>query len=204
MARSGRHASSSDMLGKAPRRYLNARDGLLHTQITQGEAYISAQENEVVTTILGSCVAACIRDPVARVGGMNHFLLPEGSGRDRAAMRYGVHSMELLINALLGHGAQRDRLEAKLFGGANVIASQSGIGWRNAEFAERFLADEGVPVVGGDLRGHAPRRIQYWPASGRARQQAIVTDAATLVSRELSEAQQEYNNAGEADNVELF
>lgn len=204
MTRRAGSVPPSDTLGNAPRRYLNARDGLWHTQITQGEAYVSAEEDEVVSTILGSCVAACIRDPITRVGGMNHFLLPEGSGEDRAAMRYGVHSMELLINALLSRGAQRDRLEAKLFGGANVMASLSGVGWRNADFAERFLAEEGIAVVGGDLRGHAPRRIQYWPASGRARQQAITTDAATLVRRELSEARQECNSAEQANDVELF
>lgn len=191
-------------VARSPRRFLNPRDGLWYTQITQGEAHVTADENEVITTILGSCVAACIRDPIARVGGMNHFLLPDGNGRDRDAMRYGVHSMELLINAILNRGGARDRLEAKLFGGANVMASLSGVGWKNADFAERFLRAEGIAVVGGDLRGTSPRRVQFWPVSGRARQLAIATDAQNLVQEELREARREISTTVEDNDVELF
>jgi len=194
---------SADALGQAPRRYLDPRDGCWHTQITQGEAYVTADENEVLSTVLGSCVAACIRDPVLRIGGMNHFLLPEGDGTGDV-MRYGVHSMELLINGILNRGAARERLEAKLFGGANVIAALSGIGSRNADFAERFLLDEGIKIVGGDLRGTAPRRIQYWPATGRARQLSIATDARQLVQQELQEARVERRDAEQENDVELF
>ncbi|MBW8813131.1 MAG: chemotaxis protein CheD [Caulobacterales bacterium] len=121
-----------------------------------------------MTTILGSCVAACMRDPVARVGGMNHFLLPGESGD--AGMRYGVQSMELLVNALLRMGARRERLEVKLFGGAHLIDGLTDVGGQNAAFAERFVRDEGLSFAGGSLRGDRARRIQYWPASGRARQ----------------------------------
>jgi chemotaxis protein CheD len=188
----------------APRRFLNPRDGLWHTQITQGEYHVSAEENEVLTTVLGSCVSACIRDPVRRVGGMNHFLLPEGDALAGGAMRYGVHAMERLINALLGRGAVRERLEAKLFGGANVMASLSGVGWRNAEFAERFLEQEGIRIVGGDLRGSAPRRIQFWPATGRARQLAIAADAQRLMQQEITQARAGYQASEEDSDLELF
>lgn len=190
--------------GSSPRRFLNPRDGFWHTQITQGESYISADNNEVLTTVLGSCVAACIRDPVRRIGGMNHFLLPEGSGHDSSALRYGVHAMECLINALLSRGAARERLEAKLFGGANVMASLAGVGWRNAEFAERFLEQEGICVVGGDLRGTAPRRIQFWPTTGRARQLAIATDVQRLMQQEISEARAVLRDDKEDNDLELF
>ena len=98
----------------------------------------------------------------------------------------------------------RERLQAKLFGGANVMASLSGVGWRNADFAERFLEQEGIAVVGGDLRGTAPRRIQYWPKSGRARQLAIATDAQRLVQQELREARAECKATEEDCDVELF
>jgi chemotaxis protein CheD len=135
--------------------------------VIQGEFHI-ADEDVVMTTILGSCVAACMRDPVARVGGMNHFLLPGESGD--ASMRYGVQSMELLVNALLRMGARRERLEVKLFGGAHLIDGLSDVGGQNAAFAERFVRDEGLSFAGGSLRGDRARRIQYWPASGRARQ----------------------------------
>ena len=130
-------------------------------------------------TILGSCVAACVRDPVAGVGGMNHFLLPgdkETAGVEGGpqALRYGVQSMELLLNALYRMGARRERLEVKLFGGARVIDGLSDVGQQNAAFAERFLQAEGITLMGGSLRGERARRIQFWPVSGRVRQMALV------------------------------
>lgn len=146
--------------------------------IVQGEYFVTDDGNVVVTTLLGSCVAACIRDPIARVGGMNHFLLPapEVRVRDNDAERYGVHLMELLVNGLLQRGARRDRLEAKLFGGARTVEGLSDIGARNAAFAERFLRNEDIVIVGGSLGGESGRRVQYWPVSGRARQAIMSAD----------------------------
>ena len=139
--------------------------------VVQGEQHVDTSANVVLTTILGSCVAACMRDPVAGVGGMNHFLLPHGEGtQTSASLHAGVHAMELLVNGLLQRGARRDRLEAKLFGGARMIAGLTDIGRRNAEFAETFLQREGIAFAGGSLGGNHARRIQYWPGSGRARQ----------------------------------
>jgi len=183
-----------------PRRFLNPQDGCWHVQVTQGETYVSGDGNEILTTVLGSCIAACIRDPLARLGGMNHFLLAHG-GRDDA--RYGVHAMEILINGLLARGAARARLEAKLFGGAKVMAGLSDIGHANAAFAESFLAAEGIPLVGGHLRGTAARRIQYWPVSGRARQRAMPGGEALAV-RELFVGELAAAGPGEAGDVELF
>jgi chemotaxis protein CheD len=142
--------------------------------IVQGEFKVSEDSNVVLTTLLGSCVAACIRDPVAGVGGMNHFLLPgaeAGSAKD--SERFGVHLMELLLNGLMRQGAQRDRLEAKLFGGARMMNGLSDIGAKNAAFAKRFLVYEGIRIVGGDSGGAQGRRIQFWPVSGRALQSYI-------------------------------
>jgi chemotaxis protein CheD len=146
----------------------------LRLHVGQGEHRVSADPSVVLTTILGSCVAACICDPVARVGGMNHFLLPEGAGRGTdAGRRYGAYAMELLINEVLKAGARRERLEAKLFGGGRMFDSLMDVGRANADFAERFLADEGVRIVGGSLRGSGSRRIHYWPTTGRALQRAV-------------------------------
>ena len=136
--------------------------------VIQGEFHVSDGDDVIMTTILGSCVAACMRDCVARVGGMNHFLLPGAAGD--AGMRYGVQSMELLVNALLRMGARRERLEVKLFGGAHLFDGLSDVGAQNAAFAERFLKDEGLTYLGGSLRGDRARRVQFWPLSGRARQ----------------------------------
>src|ERR1700742_4624683 len=130
----------------APRRFLNPQDGCWHVQVTQGETYVTGDAREVLTTVLGSCIAACIRDPKAQVGGMNHFLLAQGRGHDRDATRYGVNAMEILINGLLKRGAARERLQAKLFGGASVIAGLSDVGASNVDFARKFLADEGIAL----------------------------------------------------------
>lgn len=154
----------------------------MRINVVQGEHHVSAHPEAVLTTLLGSCVAACIRDPIAGVGGMNHFLLPGGRARgtDREAQRYGVHAMELLVNALLGAGARRERLEAKLFGGARLIDGLTDIGSQNAEFALRFLAAEGIRHVGGSLLGEHGRKVQYWPVSGRARQSLMERDSAKV------------------------
>lgn len=147
----------------------------MRVHVVQGEHFVTDNPDAVLITLLGSCVAACIRDPVAGIGGMNHFLLPgsHSQGAERAAQRYGVHAMELLVNALLSNGARRERLEAKLFGGGRMFDSLQDVGRANADFAERFLHDEGIPVVGGSLRGQGGRRVQFWPSTGRALQRAL-------------------------------
>jgi chemotaxis protein CheD len=143
--------------------------------VIEGQFHVTDDPNLVLATVLGSCVAACLRDPVARIGGMNHFLLPGNGDRVQSgdAERYGVHLMELLVNGLMSQGAQRGRLEAKLFGGANTIFKSSDVGAMNANFAEHFLKNEGIAIVGGSLGGKSGRRVEYWPVSGRARQISI-------------------------------
>lgn len=197
-------ARALDDMPTGPRRFLNPQDGCWHVQLTQGDTYISGESDEVLTTVLGSCISACIRDNVAQVGGMNHFLLPEGSGSDRNAERYGVNAMELLINGLLKRGASRRNLEAKIFGGANVMAGLSNVGTRNAAFAEQFLADEGITLIGGSTGGDLPRRIRYWPLTGRASQLAL-REREQVARREMGEAALVKSRMGtEAHDVELF
>jgi chemotaxis protein CheD len=144
--------------------------------VIQGEYQIVSDPNVVLSTILGSCVAACLRDPEAGIGGMNHFLLPgdiPGEKRGSSwgeAERYGANLMELLINGLLKRGARHDRLEGKLFGGARMVERLSDIGAQNAAFARAFLANESIPIVAEHLGGMQGRRVEYYPVSGRARQ----------------------------------
>ena len=151
------------------------RSGERRVLVVQGEYHVSDDPSVVLTTLLGSCVAACIRDPSARVGGMNHFLLPGDSEEtpSRDAHRFGVHLMELLVNSLMQRGARRERLEAKLFGGGRMMKKLSDIGRLNADFAEQFLRHEGIKLVGGSVGGECGRRVQFWPVSGRARQVAL-------------------------------
>ncbi len=149
-------------------------EGERRHNIIQGEYKVSDDPGVVITTLLGSCVAACIRDPIAGVGGMNHFLVPGPEvGSAKETERFGVHLMELLLNGLMRQGAQRDRLEAKIFGGARMLCGLSDIGAKNAAFAKRFLAYEGIKVVGGDTGGERGRRLQFSPVSGRAMQSFI-------------------------------
>ncbi len=139
--------------------------------VAQGEVRVEADVEVCLTTVLGSCVAACIFDPVAGTGGMNHFLLAGDEGpRSGAAERYGAYQMEVLVNGLLSRGARRENLRGKLFGGARVGRGSHEIGAENAAFAKRFLAMENIPLVGGSLGGESARRVEFWPVGGRARQ----------------------------------
>ncbi|MDY8107776.1 chemotaxis protein CheD [Fulvimarina sp. 2208YS6-2-32] len=140
-----------------------------HTVI-QGQAYVTRQDI-VLTTLLGSCIAACICDREAGVGGMNHFLLPgeSNNGLGSRSESYGAYLMELLINGLLTKGARRHALQAKVFGGARTMDLMSDIGSRNAEFALEFLQTEGIACVCVDVGGVRGRRIEYWPQTGRSR-----------------------------------
>jgi len=155
--------------------------------IVQGENHVDSDPAVVLTTILGSCIAACIWDGVAGIGGMNHFLLP-GDGKHRQpggdAMRFGVHAMELLVNGLLRRGAQKKHMQAKLFGGARMIKGLTDIGELNANFAERFLREEGIMLAGGSLRGEQGRRIQFWPTTGRARQVLLARETESILNAE--------------------
>ncbi|WP_454711723.1 chemoreceptor glutamine deamidase CheD [Cupriavidus nantongensis] len=157
----------------ATRTYFDREFGKQAIKLLPNEYYVT-RDDVVLTTVLGSCVAACIRDEVAGVGGMNHFMLPDDDGSaDRmlsASMRYGSYALEVLINELLKMGARRERLEAKVFGGGAVLANMTtlNIGDRNADFVLRYLKTEEVRVAAQDLRGPHARRVSYFPIGGLA------------------------------------
>jgi chemotaxis protein CheD len=148
-------------------RYYDAKAEETVVKIFSGGYYVTDQPGEVICTILGSCVAACIRDPLKKIGGMNHFLLPSSNSDDSQSMRYGAYAMELLINEILKRGADRRRLEVKVFGGARVVAGLSDVGDRNVQFVTQFLHDEELPIVSKDLGDDYPRRVHYYPETGR-------------------------------------
>lgn len=154
--------------------YFDARLNAHVYKLLPGRFHV-ATADEIVATLLGSCVAACIYDPQHGIGGMNHFLLPDSAPEsDRAAMisagaRYGAFAMESLINALLTRGATRSRLKVKLFGGARVLAQMSDVGSRNIDFVRSFVSLEGLDVVAEDLGGDQPRKLLMYPSTGRVR-----------------------------------
>ena len=141
--------------------------------IIQGEYHVAGESDVLIGTLLGSCIAVCLHDVMAQVGGMNHFLLGEPAGQvripDADQQRYGIHAMELLINEMMRKGAVRSRLRAHLYGGANIVAGLGQIGSSNAAFAQRFIATEGIEVGRTNLGGKAARRVEFLPHLGKVR-----------------------------------
>jgi len=141
--------------------------------VAQGDSIASGDRDILFTTVLGSCVAVCLHDGRAGVGGMNHFLLAEpapiANEDARLLNRYGVHSMELLINEMLKQGAMRGHLKARIYGGATMRQGLGEIGNNNIQFARRFLANENIAILGEDVGGISARRIEFRPAAGLSR-----------------------------------
>jgi chemotaxis protein CheD len=162
-------------------------------KILPGEYYFTAKDMMIVT-VLGSCVSACVRDRVNGVGGMNHFMLPDGGDSDSpvsASMRYGTYAMEVLINELLKAGARRENLEAKVFGGGNVLRGfvAINVGQRNAEFVRRYLHAEGIRIIAEDLNDIHPRKVYFFPRTGKVLVKKLKQlNNNTLVNREYDYA----------------
>lgn len=178
-------------------------------KILPGEYYYTGKDMLIVT-VLGSCVSACIRDRVTGVGGMNHFMLPDGGGDAdspiSASARYGTYAMEILINDLLKAGARRENLEAKVFGGGNVLSGFTSInvGERNAQFVRNFLKVENIRIVAEDLNDIHPRKVYYFPRTGKV----LVKKLRQLNNNTLVNREQDYANrlqsGGVSGDVELF
>lgn len=152
---------------------IDPAEGIQTIKILPGEFYVT-REQERIETVLGSCISACVRDPLAGVGGMNHFMLPveKNSARDVAlsdANRYGNYAMENMVNELLRVGAKRERLEFKIFGGGRIMSSMTNIGWYNIGFVFDYISTEGFKVVSQDIGDVYPRKVMYYPLTGRVR-----------------------------------
>ena len=182
-------------------------------KILPGEYYVTRGE-EAISTVLGSCISACVRDPVKNVGGMNHFMLPEDASAgpnnwlDPAvglATRYGSYAMESLVNDLLKLGATRERLEIKVFGGGRVLSGMTDVGARNIAFVRSYIQLEGYRITAEDLGGTQPRKVVYFPTSGRAKMRRL----RPVENRIISHHEQLYlasigNKAAGGGDVELF
>lgn len=177
-------------------------------KVLPGRFYITKRADETIVTVLGSCVAACIRDPETGLGGMNHFMLASDSagnwGGDEKSTRYGNFAMEKLINELIKAGCPRERMEVKVFGGGNVTETRNQIGTQNAEFVLRYLEDEGLPCSAHDLGGPYPRRIQYFPSTGRVVRKLLTGGDRDLIVREESEYAKRLTAKPTAGEVQLF
>lgn len=158
-------------------RYWDPVHGVAAAKILPGEYYVT-QQPEVIVTVLGSCVSACVRDAVFGIGGMNHFMLPGGEaaadgrwhpGDPGASARYGSYAMERLINDILKHGGHRRNLEVKIVGGGRILAHMTDIGRRNIDFVREYIEAEGLRLAGEHTGDAYPRKVYYFPRTGKAR-----------------------------------
>ncbi|MCK9604938.1 MAG: chemoreceptor glutamine deamidase CheD [Methylomonas sp.] len=193
-------------------RYWDKENQIVTAKLLPGDYYVT-KDGEMITTVLGSCVSACIRDRVLGIGGMNHFMLPETSSsrlnsREESvvgtAMRYGNFAMEHLINTILHFGGKRKNLEVKLFGGGKVIATLGDVGSRNIAFVLDYVDTEALTLVSQDLGDIYPRKVNFYPQSGRVRMKKIRDlHNETIVLREKRYGSQIKNIAVES-SIELF
>ncbi|MBQ0131420.1 MAG: chemoreceptor glutamine deamidase CheD [Comamonas sp.] len=175
-------------------------------KVLPGEYFVTG-ENMVICTVLGSCIAACLWDRSLNIGGMNHFMLPEGDSSDVSG-RYGSYAMELLINEMIKLGARRETMQAKIFGGGQVMANFTtmNVGERNTDFVTQYLQTERIPIVSEDVLDIYPRKVVYFPATGKAMVKRLAhAHPEDLVAQERangSAAQLAKTNAG--GSVDLF
>lgn len=170
-------------------RYWDRQFDIAAAKIMPGEFYVTAKD-EVIVTVLGSCISACVRDPLFGIGGMNHFMLPIQGDEDSTqrfgnAERYGNVAMEHLINAILVNGGRRENLEVKLFGGGRILTQMTDVGERNIAFVHEYLRTEGLRIAAEDLGDVFPRKVYYFPQSGRVRLRKLRSlQNATIAQRE--------------------
>ncbi len=192
------------------RHYWDQKHQVYAARIQPGEYYVS-HSSELISTVLGSCIAACIRDPQIGIGGMNHFMLPGDSGPNTGAgaclstaARYGNYAMEHLINTILANGGRRERLEIKLFGGGRMLHSMADIGNRNIRFIHDYLRTETLPVCAENLGGVHPRKVLYFPVSGRVLVRKLpLSYESTICEREL-QYQHSIEHAPLGGEIDLF
>lgn len=178
-------------------------------KLLPGEYYVT-DKDMLLVTVLGSCVAACIRDCYSGIGGMNHFMLPDSGGDAgsplTASARYGTYAMEILINQLLKLGARRCNLEAKVFGGGNVLdgLTVANVGQRNADFVLKFLQTEKIRVVARDLVDIFPRKVYFFPKNSKVMVKKLRNTHNTTISQRERDYSQRLQKVDSGGDVELF
>jgi chemotaxis protein CheD len=201
--------SDSDDEALAPNLYYDRHFNIEAVKILPGEYYATARPLLIVT-VLGSCVAACIRDRVSGIGGMNHFMLPstdDSAESIEVSARYGNHAMEILIDQLLDMGARRKNLEAKIFGGGNLIKGfkVGNVGELNAVFMRNYLKLEQIPIVAEDLLDIYPRKIYFFPGQDKVMVKKLLRlNNNTIVEREQEHRSRLRNEKDTVGEVELF
>ncbi|MBL1261611.1 MAG: chemoreceptor glutamine deamidase CheD [Thiotrichaceae bacterium] len=188
-------------------RYWDKQNELISAKILPGQFYVT-KENEAIVTVLGSCISACIRDPQAGIGGMNHFMLPADNSGNGAKLsesaRYGNFAMEMLINEILKNGGKKKNLEVKIFGGGKILRNVTDVGERNIEFAITYIKTEGLNLLSSDVGSAHPRKVYYFPDSGRVRIKKLrKLHNETVIEREADYMKDLINKPVKSD-IELF
>jgi chemotaxis protein CheD len=189
--------------------YFDGQFGIDAAKLLPGEYYVTTQAM-VLVTVLGSCVAACIRDSQLGIGGMNHFMLPESVHEPDSPLsssaRYGTYAMEVLINELIKLGARRNKLQAKVFGGGNVLRgfTATNVGERNAAFVLEYLKTENIPVLAQDLIDIYPRKVYFFPEDGRVMVRKLKSLHNTTIMKREGDYSRRLRSDGVAGDVELF
>ena len=195
------------------KRYWDVHLNLPTAKILPGECYVSTR-GEMIVTVLGSCIAACIRDTAMKIGGMNHFMLPVQSTNNTftrpnavtAELCYGNWAMEYLINSILKLGGKRERLEVKVFGGGRVLAGMTNIdiGQRNIEFVLDYLARDHLKIVSQDLGSDCPRKVLYFPDTGAVKMKRLRVSASDSVQQREKAYLDSMKKKPDAGDLELF
>ncbi|OQW94745.1 MAG: chemotaxis protein CheD [Beggiatoa sp. IS2] len=192
------------------KRYWDHHHNNYVAKVLPGEFYVTCHD-EILSTVVGSCVSACIRDSVRGIGGMNHFMLPVNSNIDdkwektqvNTATRYGNFAMEHMINEILKHGGKRQNLEVKLFGGGRIMTNMANIGQQNIDFVKAYIKLEGLMLLAEDLGDIYPRKILFFPMNGRVRVKKLRATEQTILAREDAYRHHLENKPIEGD-VDLF
>jgi chemotaxis protein CheD len=193
-------------------RYWDRDREIVAARITPGEYYVT-QENELITTVLGSCVSACISDKESGIGGMNHFMLPGTSSNKLKssneaivgiATRYGNYAMEHLINTILSNGGKRKNLEVKVFGGGKIISALTDVGMKNIDFVLSYIDQEGLKLLAHDLGDIYPRKIVFFPKTGKVGMKKIQDLHNDAIAKRERQYFLSLKNAPVESDVELF
>lgn len=192
----------------APNCYFDKNFNTDAVKILPGE-YFATKDSTMIVTVLGSCVSVCLRDPITRIAGMNHFLLPANKDEinfNSDSARYGVYAMEVLVNHLMKLGASKGRLEAKVFGGGNVLKQlrTNSVGEQNSAFVLEYLENENIPIKAQDLLGEFPRKVYFFPLTGEVKVRKLKSIHNTTILERESEYRVKVSKTPNAGDVDLF
>ncbi|MCX7088416.1 MAG: chemoreceptor glutamine deamidase CheD [Methylococcales bacterium] len=194
------------------KRYWDDANNIVAAKLLPGEYYVTLQD-ELITTVLGSCISACIRDRVLGIGGMNHFMLPEttkarlNEGRESVvgnSTRYGNYAMEHLINTILANGGKRKNLEVKVFGGGKILPTMGDVGLKNIKFVLEYIDTEGLALLSQDLGDIYPRKVNFYPKTGKVRMKKIQDIHTDSIAQRESQYRRTIKDAPVESDIELF